>query len=198
MDFWNFTLNVKRWQDSNVITWKVDWTKLAPTLVDAAVARINPKAEGEYQGLNVYGSYGSSQKGLNLKNWTKNFLEFIPGIKVSMVERTRKLNPPKCPTCYTEVYECPECSADMRGTKEKGVDVRIATDMISLAWEGNYDVAVLISSDRDFAPLAEFLGSKGIKVIHGTFNKKGSSLSAKCWSKINLADIRENFRLHEN
>ena len=29
----------------------------------------------------------------------------------------------------------------------KGVDVRIATDMISLAWANNYDIAVLISSD---------------------------------------------------
>ncbi|WP_419936862.1 NYN domain-containing protein [Candidatus Palauibacter sp.] len=38
----------------------------------------------------------------------------------------------------------------MRGTEEKGVDVRMATDMISLAWVDNYDIAVLVSSDRDF------------------------------------------------
>ena len=51
----------------------------------------------------------------------------------------------------------------------KGVDVRIATDMISLAWANNYDIAVLISSDQDFLPVAEFLETRGIKVIHGVF-----------------------------
>ena len=40
--------------------------------------------------------------------------------------------------------------AEMRGTEEKGVDTHIATAMISLAWIDNYDVAVLVSSDRDF------------------------------------------------
>lgn len=40
----------------------------------------------------------------------------------------------------------------MRGTQEKGVDVRIATDMITLAGADDYDVAVLVSSDADFVP----------------------------------------------
>jgi uncharacterized LabA/DUF88 family protein len=38
----------------------------------------------------------------------------------------------------------------MRGMEEKGVDTRIVTDMMSLAWNGAYDVAVLVSADRDF------------------------------------------------
>ena len=46
--------------------------------------------------------------------------------------------------------------ADMRGTEEKGVDTHIATAMISLAWIDNYDVGVLVSSDRDFIPVVEF------------------------------------------
>ena len=49
----------------------------------------------------------------------------------------------------------------MRGTEEKGVDVRMATDMISLAWVDYYDIAVLVSSDRDFVPVAEFLETRG-------------------------------------
>ena len=51
----------------------------------------------------------------------------------------------------------------MRGTEEKGVDVRMATDMISLAWADNYDTAVLVSLDRDFVPVAEFLETRGIE-----------------------------------
>ena len=36
-------------------------------------------------------------------------------------------------------------------------------------------VAVLVSSDRDFVPVAEFLETRGIKVIRGAFPPKGHS-----------------------
>ena len=58
----------------------------------------------------------------------------------------------------------------------------------------NYDVAVLVSSDRDFVPVAEFLETRGIKVIHGAFPPKGAQLTRKCWGSINIADLREGFR----
>ena len=64
----------------------------------------------------------------------------------------------------------------MRGTEEKGVDIRMATDMISLAWIDYYDIAVLVSSDRDFVPVAEFLETRGVKVIRGAFPPVGSQL----------------------
>jgi uncharacterized LabA/DUF88 family protein len=35
---------------------------------------------------------------------------------------------------------------------EKGVDVKIATDMVAMAYAGEYDVAVLVSGDGDLAP----------------------------------------------
>jgi len=62
---------------------------------------------------------------------------------------------PKCPNtdCLQIIHNCPSCNSDMRGTKEKGVDVGIATDMIMLAWEDTYDVGVLVSADSDFVPL---------------------------------------------
>ena len=86
----------------------------------------------------------------------------------------------------------------MRGTEEKGVDVRMATDMISLAWVDNYDIAVLVSSDKDFVPVAEFLQTRGIKVIHGAFPPKGAQLTQKCWGSINIRLLREDFRLERH
>lgn len=71
----------------------------------------------------------------------------------------------------------------------------MATGMISLAWADNYDIAVLVSSDKDFVPVAEFLQAKGIKVIHGAFPPKGAQLTRKCWASINVAGLREQFRL---
>jgi uncharacterized LabA/DUF88 family protein len=35
---------------------------------------------------------------------------------------------------------------------EKGVDVKIATDMVAMAYQGEYDVAILVSGDGDLAP----------------------------------------------
>ena len=59
----------------------------------------------------------------------------------------------------------------------------MATDMISVAWADTYDIAVLVSSDRDFVPVAEFLESRGIKVIHGAFPPTGAHLTQKCWGR---------------
>ncbi len=81
----------------------------------------------------------------------------------------------------------------MRGTEEKGVDIRIATDMIRLAWVDNYDTAVLLSSDKDFIPLVEFLETRGIKVLHAAFPPQGAHLSRACWDTIDLPRLRHQF-----
>ena len=111
-----------------------------------------------------------------------------------MVQRQKKQSPPECPSCHKAVSLCPHCGSDMRRMEEKGVDVRMATEMISLAWVDNYDIAVLVSSDRDFVPVAEFLETRGIKVIHGAFPPKGAQLTARCWGSINVFRMREEFR----
>lgn len=40
-------------------------------------------------------------------------------------------------------------------TVEKGVDVRIAVDMLRLAYQNSYDTAILVSGDGDFASVVE-------------------------------------------
>ena len=82
----------------------------------------------------------------------------------------------------------------MRGTEEKGVDTRIATDMVSLAWVNNYDVATLVSADRDFIPVVEFLNTRGIKVRHGSFPYSASQLTSTCWGSINIPSLMSQFR----
>ncbi len=117
-----------------------------------------------------------------------------PGVQVTMLERIRKFNGPLCPACNRETRQCPACGADMRGTEEKGVDTRIATDMIRLAWVDSYDIVVLLSSDRDFVPVVEFLNTRGIKTIHAAFPPHGAVLTQSCWGNISLPAIRESFR----
>lgn len=70
----------------------------------------------------------------------------------------------------------------------------MAADMIRLAWAANYDIAVLVSSDRDFVPVAEFLETRGIKVIHAAFPPKGAQLTARCWGSLSVPALRGAFR----
>jgi len=77
----------------------------------------------------------------------------------------------------------------MTGTVEKGIDTAIATDMISLAWEDAWDIAILVSSDRDFIPVVEFLIAKGRRVINAYFPPKGIHLARTCWSSIDLRPL---------
>ncbi len=192
VDFWNFELSLKEIQTG----FRVDWFILGPVLVEETRCIVGPETPMVYQGMGIYGSYDSNNPNEeNLRRWASRTLPKVPGAVVRMFPRRRKAMAPKCPSCQNVVSRCTVCGADMRGTEEKGVDTAIATDMISLAWDDNYDVAVLVSSDRDFIPVVESLSNKGIKVIHGSFPPKASELTHSCWSYIDIPDISQKFRL---
>ena len=189
VDFWNFSLSMREVDRQ----FRTDWKPIGKVLAQAAIEVVNIQAIAEYQGLNLYGSYDPTRDAKLLK-WATTVLDIFPGVNVSMVPRHRKRSPPVCPACHQEVGTCVHCGSDMRGTEEKSVDVRMATDMISLAWADNYDIAVLVSSDRDFVPVAEFLDTRGIKVIHACFPPKGAQLTQKCWGSIDVSKLRSKFR----
>ncbi|OLS45856.1 hypothetical protein BV509_16855 [Rhodovulum sulfidophilum] len=186
VDFWNFSLSLRR--ENNAFM--VDWRPVGPLFTTEAAKLVDPNAQPVFEALHVYGSFDPNKPQDNrLKNWFTNTLDKMPGTHVALVERQQKRAYPKCPHCQTEVSQCASCGGDMRGTEEKGVDTRIVADMISLAWAKAYDVAVLVSSDRDFVPVAEFLQTKGIKVVHGAFPPKGIHLSQKCWANFSITNL---------
>jgi len=74
------------------------------------------------------------------------------------------------------------------------VDVRIATDLIGLAWSGQYDIAVLVSSDGDFVPMAEALNAQNRKIVHAAFPPKAARLSRSCRASFSVPGLREKFR----
>ena len=191
VDFWNFQLSVNS-LDSQ---FKIDWQDLGLVVAQESLRIVDATASITYQGMNVYGSYdASSKKDEGLRKWASNTLNRFPGVQVTMLQRQRKRRGSICPACHEEMSSCPKCQSDMRGTEEKGVDTRIATDMIKLAWVDNYDVAVLLSSDRDFVPVVEFLSTRGIKTIHGAFPRQGSMLTQTCWGNIQVRHVMEKFR----
>ena len=57
---------------------------------------------------------------------------------------------------------------------EKGVDVRLATEMLNLAWKDVYDTAIIVTGDGDFADAVELVKELG-KHVENAFTRKGLS-----------------------
>ena len=190
VDFWNFSLSIRLRNEK----FRVDWRKLGPVLASEAGKLVEPTATARYEAMHVYGSYDPNKANDGkFRHWFTNTLDRMPGVNVVLLERKKKRSYPKCPHCQAEVPDCKSCGGDMRGREEKGVDTRMATDLISLAWSESYDVAVLVSADRDFVPVAEFLQAKGIKVVHGAFPPNSSELSQKCWGNLQIPRLMPLF-----
>jgi len=52
-----------------------------------------------------------------------------------------------------------------RKARQKGVDVQLAVDMLVGAFEGAFDVAVLVAGDADFIPVVEEVKRRGVMVV---------------------------------
>ena len=80
-------------------------------------------------------------------------------------------------------------SSKMRGdvVVEKGVDIMVATDLLRLAWNDLYDVAILVSGDGDFSYAVQAVKDLGKHVEIAAFP---SNLS---YELANVADDREFF-----
>ncbi|MHB9154879.1 MAG: NYN domain-containing protein [Endomicrobiales bacterium] len=185
IDYWNFQLMVNGAKGDPRV--RIDWRIVGQFLAKQASLKTGDTTYS-YEGTNIYTSYNPKTETKTYLNWVNTFLKVQPGVQVDCSERRTKM-PPKCPDCHKEISSCPNCGGKMFGTVEKGVDARIVTDMIRLAWENAYDVAVLVSSDRDLIPGVEFLDAKGKKVIHAGFPPIGSELSQSCWGSFSVIPL---------
>ena len=58
---------------------------------------------------------------------------------------------------------------------EKGVDIQLATDMITHSFKNNYDVAVLVAGDNDFVGALQAVKDNGKNVEIALFGKEQTS-----------------------
>ncbi len=187
VDFWNLQLTLN---EMTARQFKLDWLKLPNVLVQAAAQQLKT-TNVSYDGTIVFTSYNpNSEEGKKYRKWAEGWLDLQTGIQVKCYKRRLK-NHPTCPVCHKVVRECPHdgCGGDMAGTIEKGVDTAIATDMIRLAWENAYQVAILATADADLVPAVEFLDQKGIRVIQAGFPSHGNRLARACWSTVNVSKL---------
>jgi uncharacterized LabA/DUF88 family protein len=59
---------------------------------------------------------------------------------------------------------------------EKGIDVTLAVDSLSLAYEDAYDTALIVSGDGDYAELVEAIKRKGKRVESAMFKNQSAGV----------------------
>jgi len=164
---------------------QIDFDRLAKSLVKA----VNGTS---YEGTYYYASYppeGYLKTADEKEHFRKQqgFLEALEYKEGYTVKRfARKVRRTTCDHCKTETVF----------TVEKGVDSSIVADMMSLAWEDAYDIAILLSSDADIKPAVEHLKRFGKKVYHATFAKisKGTDLRKSCFGAIDLESLKDEIK----
>lgn len=80
--------------------------------------------------------------------------------------------------------------------KEKGVDVRIAVDMVTLTCDGYLDIAIIASSDSDLQPAIREVVKRKKTCIYVGFEinpNKGISYSASRTVLIRNSEIVDNY-----
>ena len=78
----------------------------------------------------------------------------------------------------------------MAGTTEKGVDILIATDLIRMAWDDSYDIAVLVSSDSDLVPCVQYLTGIKKSVVQARFAPSGAAIASVSTASIDLTPVK--------
>lgn len=186
VDFWNFQLT---WNERAKGS-SCDWTRLPMALVSGAAAATVPAGLGQLtlEETRIYAGYEAGREA-KLGNWLHNFLDRQPGVRVFTSERHWRKQPVHCRACGAEHVVCPSCSAEFGRAAEKTIDARIVTDLVGLAWENAYDVAILVSADKDFIPAVEHVQAKNFKVINATWRGRGNQLAAVAWASLLLDEL---------
>lgn len=194
IDFWNFSISLEKIVMRDGKNFLINWFKVPESLINALnnVAGL-AVCDFQYQHCHVVGSYGPNDS--KLLPWVNSTLSRVPGVKTYFLPRHKLASGPVCTgPNHHEVSFCPECKSPMLGYKEKGVDTTIVTLMMQNAWEGLYDMGILVSSDRDFVPAIEYLDRKGIKFIQAGFRGSGYELRQKSWASVEITNFYEQFR----
>ena len=194
VDYWNFQLN---WNERSNRA-NCDWKALPRVLMQEAGKSLEVAGSSDSLALDetlVYASVSSSEG--NLSQWLTSFIDRQPSFRVKLRERRVRTDGIWCNSCKTQTSACPQCGTRFRRAPEKGVDAAIATDLLSLAWEGALQVAVLVSGDSDFVPAVERIQEKGLKVVNATWRNHGNELAQACWASFQMDSlIQQLIRSH--
>lgn len=184
IDFWNFQLN---WNKVAREDQGIAWEKVPGALLQRSKEVLGAAGLGTpvLEETRVYASC-ETDKDQNLRGWLHNKLDRLPGFQVFVHDRRWRKKPVHCRECGESTEDCPKCSKPFGRAGEKSVDTSIVTDLLSLAWDKTYDLAVLLSSDKDMIPAVRYLQTKNFKIVNATWRGHGFELAKECWASIEL------------
>ncbi len=190
VDFWNLQIQWNELHQNSGAKDRVSipWKDL-PQVLCAEVSKGQPV---KFTGAAVYASINpSSPKDKGLNSFLHHVLASFTGYSVVVKERKpRKTIRCQEEACKAPVLNCPSCKTPLKGTSEKGIDAAIITDLLSLAFDDNYDIAVLVSGDADYAPAVEYIQKKTDKqIVQAFFKAHGDELRNKCWDHVFFEDL---------
>jgi uncharacterized LabA/DUF88 family protein len=173
---------------------RCDWRALPKAMAAEAALLLHPMGVGGPLVLEetlLYASVDPTTE-TTLKNWLNNTIDRMPGYRVKIRERRPQPKTIHCRACGTAFDHCPNCNTPYAPRAEKGVDAAIVTDLLSLAFQRSYDLAILVSTDADFVPGVEYLQSVGLKVINAGWSNRGHHLERACWASFDLEKVALN------
>ena len=184
VDFWNFQLGWNEASGGAACNWSVLPRELVREAERILTATGNPDSLTVEETI-VHASVNPVTEA-KLRGWLTTWLDRQPSFDVKI--RTRKPRPRTfhCKDCGNLTSTCSHCGVQLVTTGEKGVDAALVTDLLSLAWQRAYDVAVLVSGDADYIPAVEYVQAQGLKVINAAWKSKGHDLRASCWGSFDI------------
>jgi uncharacterized LabA/DUF88 family protein len=116
------------------------------------------------------------------------FLDYLRSLGIQVIEKPLKIR-------YGSASRTNPSTESVRYV-EKGIDVALATDLIGMAWEDAYDVAILVSGDADYTGAINKVMSKGRNVEVASFRKNLSKeLKETALSKVILDDFIQQIKV---
>ncbi|MGC8692603.1 MAG: NYN domain-containing protein, partial [Thermoplasmata archaeon] len=80
--------------------------------------------------------------------------------------------------------------------KQKGVDILLATEMLTFAFRNNYDAAILCSGDQDFLPVLKEIKDLGKRIfVFGFESSVAFKLKNEADKFCKLDDYLNDFKL---
>jgi uncharacterized LabA/DUF88 family protein len=157
----------------------MDWSKL-PNVIMSRLREIDylRESEMEHRGTTVYASIHPRPSAADVREerWLRFTLDQLPGYTVKF--STRQLQRGKCSKGHETSHYV-----------EKGVDTKIACDMLAAAIRDAYDIAVIVSNDADLIPSIECVQDVlDRRVVHAGLGDACQYIRSAAWGHIALSD----------
>lgn len=189
IDFWNFQLDWNRLlgKDAKDDPIRIPWSDLLPQAIcDAVETKRGEKTT--YVGTHVYASVDPDGDA-PLRKFL-HVMESFAGYTLLVKERKEKKGSVRCRECREDFVSCPKCGQPIRRSVEKGIDTAIVTDMIQMAYDNVYDVALLGSADADLCPGVKFIFERMGKPVYNLwFRGGGHNLRNACYDHLVVEEL---------